>query len=148
MPAPIKAPIRDRHAILLELLANKPDTSVRQAMLMAGFSQNSADKQAKRALTTALKRQTLLGIEGAEKYSNLYERVGIGREDVLKQYVHVIEQNRDYSSKLKAMAPLLKQEGIDLTPGAETQQAPIISIVSVRNDTPIQAEYRTVEPLD
>lgn len=137
--------------MLLEIMANDPTISVYKAGVLAGFAPSTMNKQGKRVIETALERARALSElhreeKGERKEIQLYDRVGIPRENVLKEYRYVIEQQRDMSSKLKAMAPLLKQEGIDLTSGTEQTQAPVINIVSVRNDTPTQAEYRVVEP--
>jgi hypothetical protein len=106
------------------------------------------DKQGKRVVTTAIERQRALADKQGVEETDLYKRVGIQRENVLKQYKYVIEQTRDMSSKLKALSPLLKQEGIDLTNGGEQQQAPVINIVSMRTDGPTEpqkGEYKVLE---
>jgi hypothetical protein len=68
---------------------------------------------------------------------------------VLKELKKVIEQDRDFTNKLKALAPALQQVGINLTT-EEQQAAPKVSITVEKlehntQNTPQHREVREIE---
>ena len=93
---PVTIPgVKDRHALFLEYYF-EGDTAynIRQSALKAGFSPNTAVKQGKRLLKTALTKQ-----------QNDLQALGDKDKTVLE---------RDLNAKLKALNPVLKEVGIHL----------------------------------
>lgn len=105
-----------------------------KTLIQNGYSESYAMKQAKYTLTAAKEKiQEALQIQGdtkevATKASDLYSVVGLSREQILKEYQSIIQQNINLAVKLRALEPLIRQEGIKWDE-KETQQAPSVSIV-------------------
>lgn len=59
--------------------------------------------------------------------STLYDVVGLSREEILKEYQSIIQQNINLAVKLRALEPLIRQEGIKWDE-KEAQQAPSVAI--------------------
>lgn len=79
-----------------------------------------------------------------ETSQTLLDIVGVSREDVLKEYLKVILQDRDLTNKLKAMSPLLKELSIRLD-DVETKITPSINItVKEKDKTPNIKDIETV----
>lgn len=111
-----------------------------KTLMQNGYSENYALKQARNCLQSAREKiQNALNITGdtkeiAQKTSDLYSVVGITREQVLKEYQSIINQNINIAVKLRALEPLIRQEGIKWDE-KETQQAPqvVIKVDEVHN---------------
>ena len=73
--------------------------------------------------------------------SSLYDIVGISREKVLKEYQSIVEQNINIAVKLRALEPLLKQEGINWVE-KEQNQAQAVQIVLKEVDTSITVDQQ------
>lgn len=111
-----------------------------KTLMQNGYSEVHALKQAKLTIDRAKDRiQQALEIKGdksdvIEKASNLYSVVGLTREDIIKEYQSIVKQNINIAVKLRALEPLLRQEGIKWDE-KETQQAPqvVIKVDEVHN---------------
>ena len=77
--------------------------------------------------------------------SNLYEAIGLSKQEVLNELVKIIKQDLNFAVKLRALEPFVRQEGIKWDE-KETQQAQSVSIVLEKVDKPI--EVREVEGLN
>jgi hypothetical protein len=64
--------------------------------------------------------------------------VGINKDDVIKEYLKVILQDRDLTNKLKAMTPLLRELSIRLDE-VEVKTTPSINITVKEKDKPSEA---------
>ena len=118
-----------------------------KTLIQNGYSDNHALKQARLTLNVAKERiQQALQIEGdtkeiAERASDLYSIVGLTREDIIKEYQSIVKQNINIAVKLRALEPLLRQEGIKWDE-KETQQAPsvVIKVDEIHNHTDIDQQ--------
>jgi hypothetical protein len=111
-----------------------------KTLIQNGYSDNHALKQARLTLNVAKERiQQALEIEGstkeiAERASDLYSIVGLTRDDIIKEYQSIVKQNINIAVKLRALEPLLRQEGIKWDE-KEEQKAPsvVIKVDEVHN---------------
>lgn len=70
-----------------------------------------------------------------ETSKTVLDIVGIDKEEVIKEYLKVVLQDRDLTNKLKAMTPLLKELSIRLD-DVETKTAPSINITVKEKSKP------------
>jgi transposase len=112
-----------------------------KTLIQNGYSDSVALKQAKRTIDVAKdKIDSALQLEHksiretSEIVSDLYSVVGLSREDVLKEYQSIINQNINLAVKLRALEPLIRQEGIKWDE-KEEQKAPsvVIKVDEVHN---------------
>jgi transposase len=119
-----------------------------KTLIQNGYSESSALKQAKRTIDNAkdkidnalqLKDKDLR--QTSEIVSDLYSVVGITREDVLKEYQSIVKQNINLAVKLRALEPLIHQEGIKWN-DKEEQKAPsiVIKVDEVHNHTEVDSQ--------
>lgn len=113
-----------------------------KTLLQNGYSESSALKQAKRTIEVAKQKiDSALQLkdkdisETSEIVSDLYSVVGLSREDVLKEYQSIIQQNINLAVKLRALEPLIRQEGIKWDE-KEEQKTPqvVIKVDEVHNN--------------
>jgi len=116
-----------------------------KTLIQNGYSESSALTQAKRTIDVAKNKiDTALQLENkniretSEIVSDLYSVVGLSREDVLKEYQSIINQNINLAVKLRALEPLIRQEGIKWD-DKEESKAPqvVIKVDEVHNHTDI-----------
>ena len=85
--------------------------NAKKTLIQNGYSEKTAIKNAGRTLETAnqaVKRALKLPDDtDIEQTSGVLDIVGFTREDVIKELIKVINQDRDLTNKLKAMKPLL-----------------------------------------
>lgn len=133
----------ERYARLADLLP-KHNYKVAPAAKEAGFSASYAEHQADilwRNLAKYQARAILANPDAGtiEKRRNIAERLGMSSEDVLSELLGVIKQNRDLTNKLKALTPLLLEQGIDIT-GDTTQQ-----VITPTLNVTIKGETRAID---
>ena len=141
MAFPVIANIRDRHAILLEVLAAHPEFSVYKAGKIAGFADTTMRKQGKKVLNTALKRQAALAEAerrndkeiATTEYSAIRDtvasRLGVEREEMEERFRYLALETKRDDVSLKAITPLLRDEyGYDPVEQTDAKQ-PVINIV-------------------
>ncbi len=140
--------VKDRHLLLLKYL---PVTggNVTKAAIMAGFATSTANKKQKSLLATAMRKSTyeMANIdpnttnkkEMMEKLK-IRDKIGMSRNDVFDNYKSVIEQDRDMGNKLKALAPLLAEEDINLT-DVEQKTQPVLNITVEKHESPTPVDY-------
>lgn len=135
--------IKDRHAKLLELLP-KHKYKVAPAAIEAGFTQQTAYKAGKSLLKNAMKRQLKneLGVlegtkmpELGEMKQTLASRLGMTSEDVLNVFKSILLQDKDIGTKLKALVPVLRDEGIEITQEQEQTKVPVLNVVVKERST-------------
>lgn len=136
--------IKDRHMKLLELLP-KHKFKVAPAAIEAGFSEQTAYKQAKSLLQTALKKQEKALMEKNRELANnkdlkaseitsalkqsLVERIGMTSEELFNQLKSIALNERDYASALKVLKPLARDVGVDL--GEDESQKVTVPVLNV-----------------
>lgn len=111
-----------------------------KTLIENGYSESHSLKQAKITLDRARERiEQALELKGdkkevIEQASNLYSVIGVTREDILKEYRSILEQNINLAVKLRALEPLIRQEGIKWDE-KEEQKAPqvVIKVDEVHN---------------
>lgn len=116
--------------------------NVRQSALKAGYKDSYASKQGYRIVERALKYQINRALEVIESKDKttlevkdaLASLIGYNSEDIGEQFKKIVEQDRDYSSKLKALTPLLKEQGINIQDTEDTKTIVPIMNITVRND--------------
>lgn len=99
--------------------------NVKKSAIEAGYAESTAIGHGKTVLRNALakalalKRQEMLSpmnelTEPKKITSQVLDITGLSQEDIIKHYRFIVEQEKDLPSKLKALAPLLKELGINL----------------------------------
>ena len=78
-----------------------------QALTSVGYSSETADKQSARTIDTAVNT-----IARSNDKDAIFEYLGITENDIAKEYLKVINQDKNYPAKLRALEPLLKKKGI------------------------------------
>lgn len=119
-------PIRDRHAILLENI--EKGMSVYKAGVAAGFTHYTMNSQPGKVVETALKRQRYLAEQDDGSELTVYQKLGLTKEEILEQFKKVIMQDKDLSSKMKALASPLKDAGIELDPTDSKVVVPVFNV--------------------
>lgn len=145
--------IKPRSKKLLEELP-KNGYKIYPSAIKAGYKPSYANSEPKKILKTALKEQarevlaTLDNkpIEGREGIKQLmHELMGITKEELLNNAKYLANQDKDLSTRLKVIAPLLKEIGIVLTDEAQKTIIPILNIGVKQND---MVEAPTLTPID
>lgn len=111
-----------------------------KTLIQNGYSESHAIKQARITLDRAKERiEQALELTGdkkeiIDKAANLYSVIGVTREDILREYRSILEQNINLAVKLRALEPLIRQEGIKWDE-KEEQKAPqvVIKVDEVHN---------------
>lgn len=111
--------------------------NIKEAALKAGYSekQSFTTKFLEKQLRTHQKRLQWMvdhGFKEEVKYDPL-KQMGLTVEDIFAQLRYVIMQNNDLTNKLKAMAPFLKKEGVDLYNDDKQKPMPTVNIGIIEN---------------
>jgi hypothetical protein len=122
---------------LAEMPKNK--NIVSRAAIKAGYSPQYADKQGKKILHSALKKEAR---EIADSLENnkpmpikegkklMAELIGLSREEVMGTLKNIALQARDLNSALKVLGPISKEYGIILQSEDENKvNVPILNVV-------------------
>ena len=122
---------------LAEMPKNK--NIVTRAAIKAGYSPLYADKQGKRILHSALKREareiadTLEGNKPMpikEGRKLMAEIIGLSREEVMNTLKSIALQAKDLNSALKVLAPIAKEMGVVLQEDEKNvTNVPILNVV-------------------
>lgn len=94
--------------------------NARDALLASGFPASTANKQSKRVLQKALKHQAqeilkapIDPSQGSKRLMS--EIVGISSTNLFERLKYIANQDKDLSSALKVIAPLVKEHGVILS---------------------------------
>jgi len=136
MGKPTKVPIRDRHTKLLENLP-KHNYKIAPAAKEAGFTDKTSEKQGKKLLETAIEitkeralQRAITGKgESQATAMSVLGTLGVTRDFAVEQYMKIVSQDKDLSTKLKALVPLMKDIGIDVTGDNKQVTVPILNVV-------------------
>jgi hypothetical protein len=77
--------------------------------------------------------------------SKLFGVVGISDKEVLSEYIKILKQDKDLSTKLKSMLPLLKELGLTWEQEQTNVKIPILNITTRGIDNSIDS---STKPLD
>jgi hypothetical protein len=94
--------------------------SAKDALLASGFSESTANGNAKRAISSAIKHQakeileTQGNLDGSTKQL-MSELVGLSRDELFATILKIAKNDKDYGSALKILAPLAKEHGVILS---------------------------------
>lgn len=137
-----------RYKKLITELATHKNTS--DAVKAAGFSDKTAQKQSKRVIKSAVKyhAKELLKDENVNSLTTqqlMSELVGLSRSDLMNRLKFIATQDKDLSSALKVLLPLVKQHGVVLESSEEKITVPILNIVV--DKAPDLFENGSTEPL-
>ena len=117
---------------------NKNNFNAYKTLKENGYSEKTAKAVAKRTLNTAhetVNRSLQLDNKDIKETSKtVFDIVGISPEDTIKELVKVLQQDRDFTNKLKAMKPLLDALNYHLEDD-NNQKAPSVNITVEKVDT-------------
>lgn len=107
--------------------------NAKDALIASGFSKQTAEKQSKRVLQSALKQQArdiLAAPNGSVSTKQLMsDIVGISSEDLFERIRFIATQDKDLASALKVLVPLLEQHGVTLRQEDNTKTIiPVLNI--------------------
>lgn len=155
--------IKDRVDTFIEELP-KNNGVITTSALNAGYSKQYARTRQKTIMKTALKRQVakvqdaLQNNEQNKKETKrlMSEIVGLSSENLMKRIAFIANQDKDLSSALKVLAPLVREHGVILSSDDDAPKVtvPVINMgfapveQGVRQETPqvIEQEVKQ-EPL-
>ncbi len=119
----------------------------KDAIMAAGFSESTAKHEAKKVLQSALKYQAREILETVDETKTnskqlMNEILGISSIDLFNLLRKIANQDKDYGSALKVLAPLVKEHGIILNTDDEKQNVtvPILNIVVDNTAKNIESE--------
>lgn len=130
-------PVEKAKKVLRRYKENNYDA--KQTLTDVGYSSTTATKQAARTIDVAVNT-----LARANERDALLEFAGLTKEDLAKEYKSVIEQNKNYPAKLRAMEPLLKMQGITWNEEKNTTTVPILNVTVSKNDTAQQSDEKNV----
>ena len=128
--------------------------SVTAALLASGFSVHTSQTQQKRVMQSALKYQAqkiLDTANGTVKTKQLMsEIVGISKENLFDLLRKIANNDKDYGTALKVIAPLAKEHGIALAQDEGVNvQVPILNVtVSKPIDEQVLNDGSVEPPMD
>jgi len=112
-----------------------------EALPKVGYTNTVATKQSKRVINTAIKTVVKSDINEIVNSSNPMSKllgfVGLSQDELANEYLSLIKQNKDLSTKLKAMLPLLAEHGIKWDNEKTDVQVPILNVTVKDNKSSI-----------
>ena len=103
-----------------------------EALPKVGYTNTVATKQSKRVINTAIKTVVKSDINEIVNSSNPMSKllgfVGLSQDELANEYLSLIKQNKDLSTKLKAMLPLLAEHGIKWNDDKVDVQVPVLNV--------------------
>ncbi len=114
----------ERYGKFLELLPLHK-YNVTKSAILAGFASSYAQSQQKQIMQKALKFKLeragieVTGVKDAPLHDmkrTMAEIVGFTREELMNNIKEIALQTKDYSTRLKVVAPLARAYGVDLSP--------------------------------
>lgn len=108
-----------------------------QSLQASGYSEKTSKKASKQILNSAIKKvakeQLKSLVVSDNPMSTLLGIVGISKDELLGEYIKLIAQDKDLSTKLKAMLPLLAEHGITWNEEKTDVQVPILNVTVSKN---------------
>jgi phage terminase small subunit len=127
----------------------KNGNKIKPSAIKAGYSPVYAHANGKTILKTAIKEQAKEIIEtidhkpanSNELKKTMYELMGLTKEELYNNAKYILNQEKDLSTRLKILAPLIAEAGIQLT---SEESAKVI--VPVLNIGVRQPDNGSIEP--
>lgn len=124
--------------------------TAKDAIIASGFSENTANKQAKRVLNSALKHQAKEILETPDTTLTskrlMSEIVGLSSEVLFERLRNIATQEKDLSSALKVLAPLSREHGVTLQADeAQSVTVPILNVVVEKQSPHESQEVKEIE---
>lgn len=144
-----KSPLRYKR--LIRELPNHDNAQ--DALIASGFSENTAKKQSKRVLSSALKYtaeemlkpETRAPLTGKQLMSEI---VGLTSSDVMNRLKFIATQDKDLHSALKVLSVLAREHGVSLDSEEKSVTVPVLNIIV---DNPVNdvllPEHETIEAI-
>ena len=108
-----------------------------QALLAAGYKETVAQKQSKYVINNAIKTVATQEMNELVQHSNpmskLLEFAKLSEDELANEYLSLIKQNKDLSTKLKAMIPLLAEKGIKWNEEQVKITTPVLNVTMEDN---------------
>jgi hypothetical protein len=127
-------PVEKAKEILRAYKAHNYNAS--KALPTVGYTSDTATKASKPILNRALKavaKESLYRIADSEDpMRDLFELVRVSKEDTLSEYVKILRQDKDLSTKLKALLPLLRELGLTWDETQVKVATPVLNITVSR----------------
>lgn len=124
---------------------NKNGFNAYKTLIENGYTEMTAMKASKGVLQTAQKaieqKMDIKGDSPKEVSGSVLGLLGITREDIIKELLKVIEQDRDYTNKLKAMSPVLREIGINLDNEEQKSNVAVLNITTREPKDPSVKPY-------
>lgn len=120
-----------------------------KALPKVGYTKDTASKASKPIINRAIKviaTEQLKRIESSDNpMEDMFQLVGISKGDLIAEYTSVIRQNKDLSTKLKSMLPLLKELGLQWNEDKVDVKVPVLNIITKGSDTiPLNKDINSV----
>jgi len=119
-----------------------------KALVKVGYGKASATKQSKLILNSAIKTIAKNKLENLVSSSNpmsLIEDIGLTSDEVIGEYLKIIVQDKDLSTKLKALLPLLAVKGLKW----DNEQAKVnIPILNITTETILGEQLGPMDTID
>ena len=97
-----------------------------------GYSETYADTRATKVVDSAYKAVAREIIASDSPRNTALAFTGLTIADIQKEYLFIIQQNKDLTNKLKALAPLLKEQGV-VFDDTQTTLAPTVKLTMIQN---------------
>ena len=113
--------------------------NAKKTLLENGYSEKTASKMQHEIMKRAEKRvKGMLPIDEnkslKETSNDVLALLGYTKDDVIKELLKVIQQDRDFTNKLKAMQPLLRSLNYNID-DTEQQKTPAVNITVEKLNT-------------
>lgn len=99
------------------------------ALKSVGYSRETAETQQARTIDTAVNRLVQAGDQ-----NEILEYLGLKSTDISKEYVKIIQQDKNYPAKLRALEPLLKAKGIQWDDTKQITTVPVLNVTVKENN--------------
>jgi hypothetical protein len=115
------------------------DFNAVQGLQNAGYTKSTSQKASKKILNGAIRKVATAELKAITTSVNplhsLLGIVGITSEELINEYMFIVKQNKDLSTKLKAMLPLLAQHGITWNDDSVKVEAPVLNLTIRKDNT-------------
>ena len=120
-----------------------------KALPTVGYAQTTSTKHSGKVINRAVKAIAEEDLRNIATSSNpvasLFDIVKVSSEDVLSEYVKILRQDKDLSTKLKSMLPLLKELGLTWEQEQTNVKVPILNITTRGTEV---IDNSSTKPLD
>lgn len=135
------------------ILLPKHRYNVKPAAIEAGFSKSFAHGKQKFIMQQALKYklekagmkvEEIKDVPIVEMKRTMAEIVGFSQEELMNNLKEIATQSRDYATRLRVIAPLVREHGVNLDPEVNNNVVVPVLNVTVREKDPKQPLNKAV----